>query len=211
ECGVGADILNGGPGSDAASYEHSSDGVTVSLLDHTAAGGDAQGDTLDSIENLTGSNSADTLSGDNGDNWLMGLDGDNTLNGHGGDDTLVGGNDNDTMYGMDGVDTLKGYGGNDTLDGGAGADFLYGGYGDDTYFVDNGGDVVSEGIGQGFDQVKTSGSYNLFPGSEVEVLETTDPAGTSVLNLNGNDLDNTIIGNNGQNSITSRIQLTILS
>src|SRR5262249_26019114 len=75
EGGAGADILKGGPGHDTASYSDSASGVTVSLIDHTAAGGAADGDTLDSIENLTGSDHPDTLSGDDGGNVLFGLDG----------------------------------------------------------------------------------------------------------------------------------------
>ena len=53
--GAGADTLDGGTGTDTASYAASSSGVTVSLAAGTASGGDAQGDTLISIENLTGS------------------------------------------------------------------------------------------------------------------------------------------------------------
>src|SRR5262249_62275610 len=98
--------------------------VDVSLKDRTATGGAAEGDTLDSIENLTGSDYADTLLGDGGDNVLSGGNGDNTLNGYGGDDTLIGGNDTDTMSGMGGVATLKGYGGNQTPHGGAKAAFM---------------------------------------------------------------------------------------
>ena len=55
--GAGADTLDGGAGTDTASYAASSSGVTVSLAAGTASGGDAEGDTLISIENLTGSGS----------------------------------------------------------------------------------------------------------------------------------------------------------
>ena len=51
----GADTLDGGAGTDTASYAASSSGVTVSLATGTGSGGDAQGDTLVNIENLTGS------------------------------------------------------------------------------------------------------------------------------------------------------------
>src|SRR5262249_15142182 len=53
--GAGADTLDGGTGTDTASYAASASGVTVSLAAGTASGGDAQGDTLLNIENLTGS------------------------------------------------------------------------------------------------------------------------------------------------------------
>ena len=53
--GGGADAINGGVGSDTAFYSDSTVGVWVSLLTGTGFGGSAQGDTLTSIENLTGS------------------------------------------------------------------------------------------------------------------------------------------------------------
>jgi Ca2+-binding RTX toxin-like protein len=130
--GGGADTLNGGNGNDTASYLESNAGVLVSLIDHTASGGEAQGDTLDSIENLTGSLHVDTLAGDNGSNVLDGLDGNDTLKGYGGADSLYGGDGADSLYGMDGTDTLLGGNGSDTLLGGNGADTLLGGGGNDT-------------------------------------------------------------------------------
>jgi Ca2+-binding RTX toxin-like protein len=59
--GGGADILDGGGGIDKASYATSGLGVTVSLALGIGSGGDAQGDRLSNIENLTGSNFNDTL------------------------------------------------------------------------------------------------------------------------------------------------------
>ena len=91
--------------------------------------------------------------------------------------------------------------GNDTLDGGAGADTMQGGTGGDTYYVDNGADEVIEVAGQGADQVLTSVSYSLAPGSEVEMLGTTDRAATTAISLGGNEYANTISGNAGVNVI----------
>jgi Ca2+-binding RTX toxin-like protein len=93
-------------------------GVRVSLMNDTADGGDAAGDELNSIENLTGSTYADTLWGDNNANVLTGAGGNDLLIGYGGDDGLMGGDDSETLMGMDGVDILKGFGGADTLNGG---------------------------------------------------------------------------------------------
>ena len=59
-----ADTLDGGIGTDTASYTGSGAGVTVNLATGTGSGGDAQGDTLTAIENLTGSAFADVLTGD---------------------------------------------------------------------------------------------------------------------------------------------------
>jgi Ca2+-binding RTX toxin-like protein len=93
-------------------------GVRVSLMNDAADGGDAAGDELNSIENLTGSTYADTLWGDNNANVLTGAGGNDLLIGYGGDDGLMGGDDSETLMGMDGVDILKGFGGADTLNGG---------------------------------------------------------------------------------------------
>ena len=111
---------------------------------------------------------------------------------------------------MDGIDTLHGDGGNDTLDGGAGGDTMIGGVGNDTYFVDAGGDIVSEVVGQGFDRVQTGVSYTLAPGSEVEVLETTDPTAATAIDLVGNEYHNTITGNNGVNVIVGGLGIDTL-
>jgi hypothetical protein len=56
-------VLDGGGGNDTASYAHSSAAVSVDLLAGSAVGGDAQGDTLVSIESLIGSGGSDTLRG----------------------------------------------------------------------------------------------------------------------------------------------------
>jgi Ca2+-binding RTX toxin-like protein len=140
EGGAGADWLVGNDGVDTASYESSPSGVNVSLLLDTAAGGDAQGDTLDGIENLTGSEFGDYLAGDHADNdlkglggedMLLGFDGSDRLKGGGGSDTLIGGKGHDELSGDEGNDILSGGEGNDKLAGGAGADQLTGGSGSD--------------------------------------------------------------------------------
>ena len=198
--GGGADALKGGVGIDTASYYESPEGVTAAL-GIGGAGGDAEGDTFQDIENLTGSIYADTLWGDDGFNELMGMDGNDTVKGFGGSDSIRGGNGNDALYGMDGADVLRGDSGNDTLDGGAAGDTMIGGVGNDIYIVDAFNDVVEEVVGQGFDRVQTSVSYSLAPGAEVEVLETTDPTAVTAIDLVGNDHNNTITGNDGVNVI----------
>ena len=50
--GAGADALHGGPGSDTASYWNSTAGIMASLSCGVGVGGDAEGDTYFSIENL---------------------------------------------------------------------------------------------------------------------------------------------------------------
>jgi Ca2+-binding RTX toxin-like protein len=99
-----ADTIDGGDGIDTVIYGGSVLGVSVSLFNGVAHGGDAEGDTLISIENLRGSNYADTLVGSNDANVLEGWGGKDNLKGAGGADTLVGGAAADQMTGGAGGD-----------------------------------------------------------------------------------------------------------
>ena len=63
-------------------------GVNVDLELGTASGGDAKGDVLANIENLTGSALADALSGTAGDNVFDGGLGGDLIDGRGGIDTI---------------------------------------------------------------------------------------------------------------------------
>lgn len=100
EGGAGADSLNGGSGTDTASYADSSAGVTVNLTTGVHSGGDAEGDTLVSIEALTGSDYADNLTGNSSSNTINAGSGDDTLKGDTNGDTLTGGSGNDVfVYG----------------------------------------------------------------------------------------------------------------
>ena len=93
--GAEGDSLDGGADSDTASYVGSDATVTIDLTAGTASGGHAQGDTLTSIESVTGSNHDDVLTGDGGANVLAGGAGDDTLEGKAGADTLDGGEGDD--------------------------------------------------------------------------------------------------------------------
>lgn len=115
--GRGADYLDGGAGNDTASYAGSASGVTINLATGLGYGGDAQGDTLVSIENVIGSSYSDTLVGDALNNKLSGGGGDDLMLGGAGQDSLLGGNGNDTIYGGSGRDTISGGSGNDVLRG----------------------------------------------------------------------------------------------
>ena len=87
--GAGADRIDGGSGTDTASYAGSNAAVNVNLQTGTGSGGHATGDTLVSIENLTGSSYNDTLTGNSGNNVLDGGAGADTMRGGAGDDTYV--------------------------------------------------------------------------------------------------------------------------
>jgi Ca2+-binding RTX toxin-like protein len=108
--GAGADQLNGGEGDDTADYSTSSAGVTVNLDTGVGSGGDAQGDTLSNIQDITGSNFNDFITGNFGDDPFRG----NTLRGGGGDDVIWG---DPQQQGQ----TIAG----DVIIGGAGADEIH--------------------------------------------------------------------------------------
>ena len=175
----GSDILDGGDGSDTASYENNV-GRVIATLGSNGANGTAvefalvngqlvplSVDTLRSIENVRGSSFADQITGNASDN---------------------------------------------VIDGRGGANVMMGLTGNDTYVVDNPSNIVAEAVGQGtLDRVRTSVSYALAAGSEVEILETTNRVGTTTLNLTGNQFNNTIVGNNGQNTIVGGLGRDVLT
>jgi Ca2+-binding RTX toxin-like protein len=90
------------------SYRDSPVGVQVYLDLGITDGGTAEGDTLFSIENLTGSSYADNLSGDENTNMLKGEAGDDFLFGGAGADMLNGGSGHDSLIGGAGADALDG-------------------------------------------------------------------------------------------------------
>ena len=124
----------------------------------------AEGDILESIENVTGSRDDDQITGDAVPNVIKGGGGNDKLNGGAEDDKLYGGEGNDmlgnvdvdgdgtaeaeggddTLMGGPGNDTLNGGADDDTLDGGVGDDDLTGGVGNDTFVfnMDNGSDII---------------------------------------------------------------------
>src|SRR5262245_17059216 len=197
--GGGADTLTGGDGSDTVSYYAMSAGVLVYLY----LGSDSEGAHLSGIENITGSNYNDYMDGDAGANIINGGDGNDYMDGGAGDDTLYGGNGNDTMYGQLGHDTMYGGNGDDDF-----SDFyddavMIGGAGNDRYIVYNTSQVVVEAAGEGVNDavVVHNTTYVLAAGSEIEALRTDSPVGTVALDLVGNEFNNRITGNNGQNTI----------
>jgi len=103
--GAGNNVLDGGLGTDTASYQYATAGVTVSLASTVAqATGGSGSDTLKNVENLTGSNFADTLTGSTGNNTLNGGTGNDILNGGAGNDVLIGGLGADQLTGGTGAD-----------------------------------------------------------------------------------------------------------
>ena len=119
--GAGADNLNGGDGVDTADYSASSATVVVNPQSGSVSGGDASGDVLSNIENLTGSAFNDTLYGRNTQA--------NVLDGGAGQDIVWGGTGNDTFVfkaGEANGDIVLDFAGNGS---GVGDSFLFQGYG----------------------------------------------------------------------------------
>ncbi len=89
--GAGADELIGGGGEDWTDYSGSVEAVTVSLASGTGSGGDAEGDTLNSIENIDGNDAADF----------------NTYYGDDRNNVIVSKADHDQIFANDGQDTIR--------------------------------------------------------------------------------------------------------
>lgn len=187
--GLGGDLLDGGAGTDTASYAFAASGVYVYFGDGGNWTGEAAGDSLISIENITGTAFNDILGWDNGANRLDGGAGDDLLFGNGGGDILIGGTGFDTasyatassgvyvFFGDGGnwtgdaagdqlfsIEGLIGSNFNDILGGDAADNLLVGGAGDDILFGNGGGDIFFGN--DGFDLVSyataTSGIYLFY-------------------------------------------------
>lgn len=185
--GAGTDLMVGGAGHDTYTVdalgdqivENANEGTDTALI--TLASGSYQ--LGDQVENGTVTSTG-----------AVGLAG-NALN-----NTLAGNNAANLLTGGEGNDTLNGNEGNDTLDGGLGDDVMAGGNGDDVYRVDSVGDQVMETAYSGTDTVVValaSGTYQL--GNEVENAEV---AGTGIVHLAGNSLNNMLRGNASANLLT---------
>ncbi|MEL6205191.1 MAG: calcium-binding protein [Pseudomonadota bacterium] len=164
----GADQIDGRAGTDTAVYDQSDAGVSVDLRRDVQEGGHAEGDRLQSIENVIGSQQSDEIRGNSDDNVLTGLDGIDILSGRRGNDLLDGGAGDDQLTGGDGNDTLNGGAGDDALSGGAGADRFDAGPGADTI---NGGD--------GLDTIVLQGSldgYRIRQEGSATTIEDIDPS-----------------------------------
>lgn len=157
EGGAGIDRIDGGDGIDTAEYGFATAAVSANLTSGKGFTGDALGDVLIGIENLTGGGGADTLIGSDGANVLSGGEGNDSLNASAGNDTLIGGAGNDVLIGGTGADVF------------AFADVVSGtpgGFGTDTITAFTNGEDKISFVGSDIDAIgdltiTQSGTYTL--------------------------------------------------
>lgn len=130
----GADLVNGGPGSDTVIYAERTASISVTVCASTQNDGCAadtcacepingeagEADVLANVENAQGGSAADTFIGDSSNNSFFANGGNDVLHGNGGDDSLFGDDGEDEITGDDGDDYLDGAAGMDQFDAGAG-------------------------------------------------------------------------------------------
>ncbi|MEO7689450.1 MAG: calcium-binding protein [Sphingomonas sp.] len=191
--GAGNDRLDGGIGNDQLDGKDGDDTLIGGNGDDTYVI-DSLGDVV--VENANDGNDTIVTSLDN---YVLGATGDvENL-------TLTGSAVTGSGNGLDNVltgnalaNTLYGDAGNDRIDGGGGADTLIGGLGDDLYVITDASTVIVENAGEGSDTIKSSVSYVLGAGVEVETLRLM---GTANLDLTGNTGSQSLGGNSGNNLI----------
>ncbi|WP_333717197.1 calcium-binding protein [Sphingobium yanoikuyae] len=205
--------------------------VNFERLQFSASGGNNVVTGAERSDRLSTGTGNDILYGLGGHDDLYAGDGNDLVEGGAGDDVLDGGSGNDTLSyahavagvrvtletklyqdtggaGFDQVsgfenirgsafnDDLMGDNGNNILSGLAGADRMVGRGGDDQYWVDTIGDVVIEATGGGYDAVFSRIDYSL--PDNVEALTLIGRANVDAI---GNDLDNVLTGNAGNNRL----------
>ncbi len=211
--GEGSDILNGGGGNDTVTYKDETTGMGL-VLDTGATWGSADGDTLISIENVTGTDHSDnitgsaeanTLTGDGGDDILDGRQGADILYGGAGDDILRGGwgSYDDALYGGDGNDILSGDAGLDVIDGGDGIDTVsyetdpLGAMGINLAAGTTWGGAWGDEVSNVENVIGSSGNDTIVGDSGVNVLDGSD--GNDV--LDGREGNDTIYGGDGDDTL----------
>ncbi|MBU2944451.1 calcium-binding protein [Shimia thalassica] len=171
---LGGDYIDGGTGRDTVRYSLSELGVKIDLLAATASGGEAQGDTLVSIEHVTGSNLEDVIRGDDLNNRLVGKAGNDTLEGRDGNDTIRGGDGADSLVGGVGLDLLS-YSGSS-----AGVTVHL-----ETLFASGG--AATGDIFHGFEHLRGSDNADHLTGSNINNRIIGGAGDDSLYGLSGND------------------------
>ncbi len=111
-------------------------------------------------------------------------------------DELTGGEENAILVGNEGENTLTGGAGDNWLHGGRDADVLVGGEGDNLFVVRHRDDQVIAESGDGTNTVQSHVSFTLS-----DNLHSLTLLGRSGISATGNELDNVLIGNSGNNRL----------
>ncbi len=225
--GPGGDALDGGPGSDTADYAMSDAAVHVDLErpfdvqdddPGPVYGGHAEGDSLQSIENIWGSSYSDELIGNHVANMLFGRDGNDKIEGGRGDDSIWGDAGADVLMGGRGDDMVFGGSDDDLLEGGDGDDHLMGQAGDDVLEGDDGDDILEGGMGaddlDGGDEDKKGDTAAYTMSEEGVTIDLGARGGPSakggdamgdtlsdIENVRGSDDDDKLTGDAGANTL----------
>ncbi len=180
--GAGSDIFNGNGSDSTVSYATSSAAVSINLTNNTYSGGDAAGDTLNSINSIIGSDYGDYI----------------RLNTGGTNEYAFGGAGNDTMTGANG----------DTLDGGAGWDTVdFSWYNANTTVNNLTGQAYDSGSGTYYGYVSISNFEQIVTGSYNDSI-IADNNGDYIQSGAGNDTvtggtgNDTILGGAGNDSLS---------
>jgi Ca2+-binding RTX toxin-like protein len=229
--GSGNDTIDGGEGTDRASYQSATASVTVTLGEGVgpgAASGGSGNDVLYNIEQIRGSNYADTLNGNSGDNAFEGLGGNDTIHGGDGIDTIrfdqsiaavsvtfsgvtegsgTAGDGGFTGFAagadaFDGIEAVRGSDGNDTLTGNIGDQILEGMAGNDTI---DGGSNGTEGDTLSYGQ-SLSGVTVILNAGAATVTDSwggTDTV-TNMENIRGSHFADTLTGDANANIINAQ-------
>lgn len=181
--GSDADTIDGGAGADSVSYTGSV-AIFIDLTTGVASGGDAEGDSLSSIERVS--------TGD-GDDRLIGSNVNNALASSGGADAF---------YGLAGDDLLAGEEGDDRLVGGAGADNMSGGAGTDWVYYHTATAAVTLSLAAG------AGTGGDAAGDRYDRIEAVYGSihGDTII---GDRYKNDLLGNTGADSLTGGAGLDV--
>ncbi|MFP6765720.1 MAG: hypothetical protein VB858_18970, partial [Planctomycetaceae bacterium] len=219
--GDGDDSLIGHDGNDAINGNTGADTIFGDLGDDLVDGGDgadrifggAGKDTIDGsggndtifgnggVDSLQGGDNEDSIRGGSSNDEVSGGAGNDLLLGDAGNDTIRGGDGDDTAYGAGGDDDIDGQLGNDALFGNSGNDSVCGGRGSDSLEGDAGNDLL-QSICETVTPVGISvGDANVAEGGVPDVVLIVDRsfsslaqfAGTTVGDINGDGLQNTIL------------------
>ncbi len=227
--GGAAEVIIGGTGVDKVDYSGSSSGIQVDLTAGTAAGGDAQGDTLSGIEDIVGTGFADNLQGDSNSNLLVGNGGNDILAGRGGDDIIDGGAGRDTASYANAfsgvianltnqssntgeaegdtyfdIENLTGSAFDDVLEGDANDNTLAGGSGADVLVGGAGADILGGGAGNDTASYVSAGSgiTASFVNLAANTGDATGDTYFQIENLDGTNFDDILVGDSGVNILT---------